>query len=77
MHLNDKGMAKANEREDKEIDEDLLNLIQDIDEDIDDSLDPIPDWEQTIEISILKDALQYESDVEDFWGKLPRIWPSI
>ena len=42
----------------------------------DDGPNPILDWEPRVEIAILDDAPLYEFDVEDFWGKLPRIWPS-
>ena len=49
-------------------------LMQD---DEDDGPDPILDWESPVEIPILDDALPYESDVEDFWSKLPEIWPSV
>ena len=48
-------------------------------DDEDDGTDPILDWEPEppVEIPILDDALPYKSDVEDFWSKLPRIWPSL
>ena len=69
MHLVDEVMV---EEEEEEIDEDLLILMQDGDEDIDDSPDPILDWEPLVEIPILDDAPQWSLiwriSGAHFWG---------